>query len=204
MPSTERLISQAVEWTDKQLPAQQDDNAGVEPAQRHTVDEVRAAIPRPGRVAAIERVRDATFAGETDAQRCNREQREVQLEKARWAELYYQQDQEDAVAIEAANQALSPPAQEMNGWTTSREVCNLQSIMSWIDLVRVVTVTTSKSLCTEQPDSSTLCTQKRSHGKGLMLLSRHCKYIIHSTKIPLLNRSKLAGVTTKPGPAWFS
>lgn len=111
MPSTERLISQAVEWTNEHLPVQHDDDCGGEPEQRRTVDEVRAAISRPRRVAAIERVRQATFAGETNSQRRKREkveQREVQLEEARLAEVY-EQDQEDAVAVEAVNQALSPP-----------------------------------------------------------------------------------------------
>jgi hypothetical protein len=55
MPSTERLISQAVEWTDDHLPVQQNNNGG-EPAQQRTVDEVRAAIPCPRHVAAIKRV----------------------------------------------------------------------------------------------------------------------------------------------------
>ena len=39
MLSTKRLISQAVEWTNAHLPAEQEDNGG-EPAQRRTVDEV--------------------------------------------------------------------------------------------------------------------------------------------------------------------
>jgi hypothetical protein len=108
MPSTERLISQAVEWTDEHLPIQQDDNGRGEPAQRRTVNEVRAAVPRPRRAAAIERVRQATFAGETDARRRNREQREAQLEEARLAEIHLEA-QEAAVAAEAADQALSPP-----------------------------------------------------------------------------------------------
>jgi len=113
MPSTKRLISQAVEWTNAHLPAEQEDNGG-EPAQRRTVDEVRAAIPRPRRAAAVVTVRQATFAGETDAQRRHREhrdQREAQVEEARLAEVY-QQAQEDAVAAEAADQARSPPRTE--------------------------------------------------------------------------------------------
>ena len=65
--------------------------------------------PRPRRVAAIERVCQATFEGETDAQRRNREQREAQLEEARLAEVHHQAQQEDAVAAKAAYQARSTP-----------------------------------------------------------------------------------------------
>ena len=114
MPSTEQLISKAVTWmTNANLPAQQDDHGGEEPAQRHTVAEVQAAIAFPRRDVAIDGVSQATLAGETetDAQRQRREhleQREVQLEAARMAESH-QQAQEDAVAAEAANQARSPP-----------------------------------------------------------------------------------------------
>jgi hypothetical protein len=70
---------------------------------------------------------------------------------------------------------------------------------------KMVTSITSKSWCSEQPDSwRTLCRQKRSRREGLMLLSRIYEHIIHSTKIPLLNISKLAGITSKPGPGWLS
>jgi hypothetical protein len=164
MPSTEQLISKAVTWmTNTHLPAQQDDNGG-EPAQRRTVAEVRAAIACPRRDAAIDRVRQATLAGETetDTQRQCREQheqRKVQLEAARMAQIH-QQTQEDAVAAEAADQAWSPP-RTRDEWINHIKRGLLQSIMSLIDLVMVATVT-SKFSCTEQPDSSTLFTQKLS------------------------------------------
>jgi hypothetical protein len=109
MSSTEQLISKAVTcMTNTHLPAQQDGHGG-EPAQRRTVAEVRAAIACPRCDGAIDIVRQATLAGETETdEQKQRREREMQLEAARMAEIH-EQTQEDAVAAEAADQARSPP-----------------------------------------------------------------------------------------------
>jgi hypothetical protein len=162
MPSTEQRISQAVEWTNEHLPAQQEDHGG-EPARRRTVAEVQAAIARPRHDAAIKRVYQATFAGETDAQRYNCEQckqckAQFEAARLRFTSKCRKMQWLPRLPIKLCFRHVP----EMNGSTTSREVWNLQSIMSWIDLVMVLVTITSKSSCTEQPDSSTLCTQKLS------------------------------------------
>jgi hypothetical protein len=65
MPSTERLFAEAVQWANNQGLAHP-----ILP-QCRTVDQVHADTPPPHHSTAIAAVHNATFAGETDAQRCN-------------------------------------------------------------------------------------------------------------------------------------
>jgi hypothetical protein len=190
-------------WTNVHLHVAQEDNGGEQPAQRRAVDEVRAAIPRPCRAGAVVAVRPAAFAGETDAQRRCREQREVQLEAARLATKVCQQAQEDAVAAEATNQGRSPPRAE-DEWMDHLKKGLEPSIHHVLDRFGDGSDRDQQVLCTEQPDSSILCAHKLSGREGLVNLSRHCEHVIHSTKIPSSNLSKLAGSTAKPRPTWLS
>jgi hypothetical protein len=73
MPSTEALIKKALEWT-----VEMGMIRPIVPAERLTVADVVAVVvgPCPRRTAAVAAVRQATFVGETAAQRGRREDRE--------------------------------------------------------------------------------------------------------------------------------
>ena len=91
MLSTEGLIARAVQSSNKHV-QQQDENGGEPhpPAEQRTVDEIQAAVPHPCHAAMVEVIRPAIFPGETEAQRRRRENRDVELEAARLAEVHEQ------------------------------------------------------------------------------------------------------------------
>ncbi|KAL7531433.1 LOW QUALITY PROTEIN: hypothetical protein ACHAXR_004040 [Thalassiosira sp. AJA248-18] len=112
LPSTEALIAQAINWaiTTGGFAAP---DANAIPPTRRTVNEIRQQVvsERPWRDRAIASVRNATLAGETNAQRQRREQREAAIRALEEAE---KQDAEEAAQLaaleaEARSQADCPP-----------------------------------------------------------------------------------------------
>ena len=85
MPSVNRLVANAIAFVASNQEYQRPPNA--ERPQRRMLREVQRGVPRPHRAGAIERVRQATFAGERPAARdarLVREARERAVEEERY------------------------------------------------------------------------------------------------------------------------